>query len=685
MSNATDQFNRDTYAQLAKISYKDPDPSKQVTVNGATYNIIDTASTSTGFQATAYQRDDQVFIAYRGTEIKLFNPGETGRDVIGADYGMVKNQLNIQTPDADAFTQRVLDNVKKQHPDWNLAEHVHLAGHSLGATHAEREAAKHGLGGAGYNGYGAVGLGYHVPEGQPKNAPAFDNYVRATDVVSAATRHYGNVHIFATEKDIADLQTGRYIDAPNPAHPANPVLTGDLGAHFVSNFAPDPGKGESIMTAANEARYRQYQPAIDHYRSDVMTSRIDLHDVLNPSRDPAQAARLEAQVCDALEVARYRLAVGAVERATTRPFERRLEEVSQTAHASGQSIHVVTEGVVRGTQAAGQSIQSGAEQFSRNAHAAGQTLQHSANAVSREAVALPNPLLGAGVSLGAMGTGYVMRAEADGLARGSDLAGQLANAAAAKAEQQIHAAGERTHTALNAVSARAHGASQSIHDAAQRLASTRTDDAVVDKVAEVKHGAQAVHQRVEQTLEHTWDAASHAVSRGVENVKQSAGRAYDTLTHSGHGSDHDVPSAATQTHSPSSPLQPQSQAITPTDPRHSDNPDHALYNTLKERIPEAGESRLVQFTAACHTSKINDQNLNHVFLNEQAGLVGFTSGGLMPTVASVDIKEPPPQAAQSIQHVQQYDQQQAQMMGQIQAQMAQTHAQGQQGPMLGGR
>lgn len=143
--------------------------------------------------------------------------------------------------------------------------------------------------------------------------------------------------------------------------------------------------------------------------------------------------------------------------------------------------------------------------------------------------------------------------------------------------------------------------------------------------------------------------------------------------------------------SASAPLHQRTPAVTPPEknyqrnaPRHSNSSDHALYNTLKERIPEASESRLVQFTAACHTGKINNQNLDHIFLNEQTGVIGFTSAGFMPTVVTVDIKDPPPQAAQSIQNMQQHDQQQTQLMVQMQAQIAQTNAQGQQGPMLGG-
>ncbi|MGH8159401.1 MAG: peptidoglycan-binding domain-containing protein [Rhodanobacter sp.] len=122
------------------------------------------------------------------------------------------------------------------------------------------------------------------------------------------------------------------------------------------------------------------------------------------------------------------------------------------------------------------------------------------------------------------------------------------------------------------------------------------------------------------------------------------------------------------------------------DPRNAFNPSHALYNTLKERIPAASENRLLQFTGACHSNKITADNLSTIHLNGETGKMFFSGTSFMSTVAVVDVKTPSPAAAQSIQHIQQYDQQHAQMMGQIQAQNAQqNNVQGQQGPVLGGR
>lgn len=116
------------------------------------------------------------------------------------------------------------------------------------------------------------------------------------------------------------------------------------------------------------------------------------------------------------------------------------------------------------------------------------------------------------------------------------------------------------------------------------------------------------------------------------------------------------------------------------DPRDPDNPNKALFNDLKERFPEASDNRLLEFTAVCHAHKITDKNLSMVHFNQDEGLVVFGSGGLMLHHAIVDLKQASPQPAQSIQRIQQHDQQQAQMREQTPL----NNVQGQPGPALGG-
>lgn len=123
------------------------------------------------------------------------------------------------------------------------------------------------------------------------------------------------------------------------------------------------------------------------------------------------------------------------------------------------------------------------------------------------------------------------------------------------------------------------------------------------------------------------------------------------------------------------------------DPRNALNPNHGLYEKLQQRIPDASEERLLQFTAACHANKITGDNLSTIHLDEKNMKIGFHGSSFLSTPATVDLSTPPPQPQQAIQQIQQHDQQQAQMMGQIQAQNAQINQQAAQGltPGMPGR
>jgi peptidoglycan hydrolase-like protein with peptidoglycan-binding domain len=122
------------------------------------------------------------------------------------------------------------------------------------------------------------------------------------------------------------------------------------------------------------------------------------------------------------------------------------------------------------------------------------------------------------------------------------------------------------------------------------------------------------------------------------------------------------------------------------DPRNAVNPNHALFNDLKQRFPDASDNRLLQFTAACHANGINDRNLQDVRFDQQNGIVNFggREAGQPFRGAAVDVKEPSPQPAQSIQQIEQFDRHQAQVQASAQAQIVQTNAQAQQGPGLAG-
>ncbi len=491
-----------------------------------------------------------------------------------------------------------------------------------------------------------------MPERPAAHAPAFVGYARATDVVSSARRHYGRLHIYATEEDVASLQKGRYLDAPDPAHPANPLLAASVSAHFVNNFAPDDG-GSSIMTAANEARYHQYQPAFDQYRHDVLTARVDLHDVLNHGHDPIQAARLEAQVNDALSVAAYGAGMRKMQRMVGVPaVERLFDETSHAASGIGQAMHGHADAVAQGVQFAGRVVQTGAEQSSHVLHAGGQVSRQAGDVVSRQALGmLPvAPLMAASAGLGAKVAGHVMQAEAEAFAHGVQLAGRVSHGAAEKVSQTVHGLGERTHAAFDAASARAQEASQSIHDMAQRIAGRQAHDAVQNTLIQ---GTQAAGAAI--------DHASRAVSQGVDVVERAAGQAYDRLTQPGSRFDHQSGAQAT-------PGQPTDRSVRAPRPSFSvpstepvalgdiAHPQHALYARLKGAMPsETSEARLVQATAVCHRNNITAGNLGRIHIDDRA--MSFSASWPPGRMAQADLKLPPPTPHESMQQMQVHDQQ----------------------------
>ena len=209
----------------------------QVFLNHHEYQVFDYKDNpKTGFHATAYQdiTTHEIIIAYRGTDPDILRHTRTTFQDAAVDATMVKDKVNPQEADAQAFTQEVLDKAQKH---GIFKDKITVAGHSLGGALAEIEAWKFGLRGATFNGYGAVDLGYKVPEGGQQ----LTNYVMAGDPVSAASHHFGEVKVLATKDDIDGLKAARYLDAPPGSPPPNPLLAMSLRDHSVTHFAPDPG------------------------------------------------------------------------------------------------------------------------------------------------------------------------------------------------------------------------------------------------------------------------------------------------------------------------------------------------------------------------------------------------------------------------------------------------------------
>ncbi|MDP9930625.1 zeta toxin family protein [Variovorax paradoxus] len=116
-----------------------------------------------------------------------------------------------------------------------------------------------------------------------------------------------------------------------------------------------------------------------------------------------------------------------------------------------------------------------------------------------------------------------------------------------------------------------------------------------------------------------------------------------------------------------------------SDPSH---PQNALYNTLKDGLPQRTAPELLShLTAACYKSGIKQpDDLAHVVGRE--GKLHFLSRSLFGPGTTVDVTQPAPSVQQTMQEVQQFDQQRATDRAQYQAQAA-AQANQQQGPMLG--
>lgn len=259
------------YALLAQDSYHDPVLNKPKVLGGVTYEAFDVQDNPrTGFQATAYKRMDtgEVIIAYRGTEFDR-EPVHDG----GVDAAMVLTGLNLQTADSEAFTQRVLEKARLDADLHHRPMQVTVTGHSLGGTLAEINASKYGLKGETFNAYGAAGLREGVPEGGTQVI----DHVRAGDLVSAASPHFGEVRIYAAQKDIDTLSHAGYRDDSGILSPRNPIKAIDFDAHAIDNFVPNSKLlGQSIIDPENQARYTAHEGMVDRYRNDVRDIRMGL-------------------------------------------------------------------------------------------------------------------------------------------------------------------------------------------------------------------------------------------------------------------------------------------------------------------------------------------------------------------------------------------------------------------------
>lgn len=333
------------YAGLADDSYSDRYPAKAfppgkeppLVYEGLQFKILEHYRNGvTGYQGTIYQRVDtgEIIVAHRGTEGEKKWEGWV-KDGAIADGAMVISRVNPQCQDAVELTQRAIRHARELDRKPGQTYEVTVTGHSLGGLLAQYTAHYFNLKGETFNAYGAVSLGYRLPEG----GNAVLNHVMAADSVSAASAHYGQVRVYATPGEIGKLHGAGYANDRNELDPRAPLVASiaTLGSHNMHNFLNVDGQGRPDKSVLGDPTARQlaeaFDPMIEKFRSDINLGRAAvtasvrdplgrLEDGINHIRGPAlagePAARDEQFAQQRLEGARH-----------TAELEQRTREVSK--------------------------------------------------------------------------------------------------------------------------------------------------------------------------------------------------------------------------------------------------------------------------------------------------------------------------------------------------------------------
>ena len=209
-------------------------------------------------------------MAHRGTEFER----ERWQDLIKTDGAMVIGRTNLQAKDAITLTAlaREFANDPRSIERYGHAPEVTVTGHSLGGTLAQITAHYYDLRGETFNAYGAVSLNRRVSEGGNRVL----NHVMAADTVSSASPHYGQVRVYAQEREIGMLRgTGYANNDLRLLDPRAPLLAGvcGFGSHDMHLFLNVDGDGRPDRSVLADARTRdlarEYAPMIGKYRKDV--------------------------------------------------------------------------------------------------------------------------------------------------------------------------------------------------------------------------------------------------------------------------------------------------------------------------------------------------------------------------------------------------------------------------------
>ncbi|WP_372372126.1 DUF6792 domain-containing protein [Xanthomonas sp. NCPPB 1638] len=318
------------YASLSRDVYDKPEKtgprSPPVDIGGVSYQRMKYVDSPSGYQGIVYQRVDtqEIIVAHRGTETDR----QLKEDGFYTDGGMVAARHNNQAAEALELTRYAL-NYAHELGKGGKAPDVTVTGHSLGGNLAQVTAHHFGLKGETFNAYGAVSLDRRIPEG----GTAVINHVMAGDAVSAASKHYGQVKLYATQQEIALLEKAGYANDRSLLDARNPAVAQPLAdSHRMHNFLPVDANGDPDRSVLEDPKAqqlaRQYAPMIDKYRDDVEVLRGGL---------TLGARGGYGLAVDAIDRLRGTLEAGA---GTTEMAAARWQEVQQRMEAEHQQQYV---------------------------------------------------------------------------------------------------------------------------------------------------------------------------------------------------------------------------------------------------------------------------------------------------------------------------------------------------------
>lgn len=297
------------YAALAENAYRDREPGRQppdrretLYLNDHQYRVVEHVSDSrTGYQGTLYQhvRTRNFVVAHRGTE-------EILEDALITDASMLLARTSPQASPALALTRRAIEDAETIRDVLGDPIEVTVTGHSLGGTLAQISAHHFNLRGETFNAYGAASLlGLRIPEGGSQVV----NHAMAADAVSAASPHFGEVRLYATERELEALSRARYGNSAfNAIIPKLPLVAAaaTLDSHRIDQFTGD----ESVLANKHALWLAEDNaPMIASYRRDLDGLRtvttlgargapgnmIDAYEKIRGPLEPGEPARREAE------------------------------------------------------------------------------------------------------------------------------------------------------------------------------------------------------------------------------------------------------------------------------------------------------------------------------------------------------------------------------------------------------